>query len=129
MLNRMKIRKRLIISFMIIGLFSVVVGAFGLGYMGKTNESTNDLYHNSLVPSSYLFTVQKNLVLTYSNYNLMLYEKNTAKADERVNEIAAWTAEDKELLKKYEALSLSDEEKSAYTQLQKELVTYRGIRD
>lgn len=129
MFNRMRIRKRLIISFMIIGLFSVVVGAFGLVYMNKTNESTTQLYKDHLLPSSYLFTVQKNLIQIGSNYNLMLYENNAAKAAETVDEITTRTNEDKELLKKYEAVNLTSNEKKIYTRLQNELTEYRGIRD
>jgi methyl-accepting chemotaxis protein len=124
----MKIRKKLIISFLIIGFFSVVVGIFGLVYMNKTNVSTNDLYKDHLVPSSYLYTVQKNVILTGSNYNLMLYEKDASKAGQRVDEIAAWTKEDKELLKKYEAVNQTKEEKELYAQLQEELTAYREIR-
>ena len=128
MFSRMKIRKRLIISFCFIGLFSVVVGVFGLVYMQKTNDSTNQLYDNHLIPSSYLFTFQKNLILVSSNYNLMLYEKDTTKVAERIEQIAALTDEDKELLKKYEAVSLTKEEKNIYTKIQEELTKYRGIR-
>ena len=56
----------------------------------------------------------------------MLYEQNASKAQLRVNEITAWTLEDKQLLLLYEASALTDEEKEIYTRLQDELTTYRG---
>ncbi len=128
MLRNMKIRRKLIISFIIIGLFSIIVGSFGLAYLNKTNDSTVDIYEEHLIPSSYLFTVQKNLILIGSNYYLMLYEKDAAKAAKRVEEITAWTTADKELLLKFEAISITDKEKEIYTQLQEDLTVYRGIR-
>ena len=40
----------------------------------------------------------------------------------------AWTNQDKALLKKYESISSTKEEKEIYTRLQAELVNYRAIR-
>ena len=85
--TNLKIKNKLLIGFLFIGVFSIIVGVFGLVYMNKTNESTVGQYKEHLLPSSYLFTVQKNLILIGGNYNLMLYEKDTSKAAERVDEI------------------------------------------
>ncbi len=129
MLARMKIKKRLIVSFIIIGLFSVVVGAFGLIYMAKTNENTKEVYNNGLVPTIYLCHVQKNMLLINGNYNLLIYDRNPAKAQTRIDQITAWTDEDKEILTHYEELLLNDEERVLYDNLQASLADYRGIRD
>ena len=118
MLKNMKIRRKLIIGFLLIGFFSLAVGAMGLVNMDKANTSTLNLYEQEMMPSSYLQTVQKNLISIGSNYVLMLYEQNASKAQLRVNEITAWTLEDKQLLLLYEASALTDEEKEIYTRLQ-----------
>lgn len=128
MLNRMKIRKKLIAGFIMIGLFSLIVGAFGLIYMNKINSGTNRLYANHLMPSSYLFTVQKDLTNIGSNYLTMLYEKDVSKSAGLVGEITAWTIRDESLLQKYEATDLTDEETELYTGLKEELADYQKIR-
>ena len=50
----MKIRRKLIIGFLLIGFFSLAVGAMGLVNMDKANTSTLNLYEQEMMPSSYL---------------------------------------------------------------------------
>ncbi|MEL7656729.1 MAG: MCP four helix bundle domain-containing protein, partial [Bacillota bacterium] len=108
MLNNMKIKNKLILAFVMIGLFSTIVGAFGLSAVYRTNENTNDIYSGHLIPTTYLFSIQKNLMQINNNYDLMIYEKDILQADKRLKQIGGWSEENEDLLKKYEKTKTSD---------------------
>jgi methyl-accepting chemotaxis protein len=129
MLNQMKIRKKLTLSFILIGLFSVVVGTFGLVYINKTNDHTVSMYDHHLMPTTYLLTVQKNFAQIANDYSLLLYENEPSKTVTREKEIKTLNDENQALVELYGKMSLTNEEKTLYDQFQKELVDYRAVRD
>ena len=102
MLDHVKIKDKLILAFLLIGLFSAVVGTFGLNALYHTNENTNHIYSEHFVPSTYLFTVQKNLLQINSSFLLMLYERDILQSEGRMETITALQLENQELLTKFE---------------------------
>lgn len=120
MLNNMRIKNKLILSFLLIGLFSTIVGAFGLGAIFKTNENTNDIYSGHFIPTTYLFGIQANLMQINNNYDLMLYEKDIMQTEKRMKEIDGWLKENAELLKQYEGVKTTESDE-LYSLLKKDL--------
>ena len=127
MLNNMRIKNKLILAFVLIGLFSTIVGAFGLGAVFRTNENTNDIYSGHLIPTTYLFNIQKNMMLMSNNYDLMIYEKDILQAEKRMKQIDSWSKENGELLQKYEGAKTS--ETDLYETLKKDLKICNAIMD
>jgi ribose/xylose/arabinose/galactoside ABC-type transport system permease subunit len=58
MWKSMSIKKKLILAFMMIGLFSAIAGIFGIGAIYSTNSNTNEIYSGHFVPATYLFNIQ-----------------------------------------------------------------------
>jgi len=102
MLNNLKIRNKMILAFVLIGLFSTIVGAFGLYEVSSTNKSTEDIYSGHFIPTTYLFEIQKNMMLINNNYDLMIYEKDIIQAKGRLREISSWSKQNADLMAKYE---------------------------
>ncbi len=125
--NSMK--KKLTTAFIIIALFSLVVGGFGIVGMTSQNSNMEAVYNDSAYPTIQLKTVQKNLLLIGANYNKILYQPDQSLVNSRLAEIDDWTAADKEILAWFGEMNLSDEQRATYDQLQGNLTKYRGIRD
>ena len=87
MLNSMSIKKKMIAAFLLIGLFSAIVGAFGIGAIYSANQDTNDIYSGHYIPATYLYGVQENFLRLNDTFNLMLYEKDILQAEERAEMI------------------------------------------
>lgn len=83
MLNSMSIKRKLIAAFLLIGLFSSVVGAFGIGAIYSTNQNTKDIYSGHYIPATYLYGIQENFLRINDTFNLMLYEKDILQVNKR----------------------------------------------
>ena len=132
MFRNMKIRKKLVICFILVGLFSLAVGGFGLVNMNASNDSTLKIYEEHLVPSSYLSNVQKNLILINSNYLFLIYERNewdNLQSRLRMENINSWMKANEDLLLAYDSIPSSAEELETYNNLRDALTKYQGVRE
>ena len=129
MLNRIGIKKKLVSAFMIIAIFTLLVGAFGLGAISSTNQNTKDIYSNHFVPTTYLFEIQKNLMQMNNYYVLMLYEKDILQTKNRLKEIERIRAENETLLEEYENSSKAVSELPLYQTLTEHLRNSSKIMD
>ncbi|HVI39457.1 MAG TPA: MCP four helix bundle domain-containing protein, partial [Anaerovoracaceae bacterium] len=120
MLNNMSIKRKLILSFILIGLFSSIVGAFGLGAIYSTNENTNDIYSGHFIPATYLTNIQKNLLKINDTSNLMLYERDMLQTEKRLEAISDLQKENVGLLTQFEKTGVSAE---LYKNLEKDLTS------
>ena len=102
MLNQMGIKKKLVAAFIMIGLFTLLVGTFGLAAVNSTNKNTKDIYSNHFIPTTYLFEIQKNLMEINDNYVLMLYEKDILQTEKRLKEIETLQTNNQALFELYE---------------------------
>lgn len=85
MWNSMSIKRKLILAFVMIGLFSTIVGAFGTGVIYNTNKNTNDIYAGHFIPATYLYDIQKNLLKMNDAFNLMLYERDILQNEKQIS--------------------------------------------
>lgn len=126
--KNLKIKVKLISCFLILAIFTAVVGIIGILNMSTINQRTEDMYNNNFQPAQQLAAIQKNLLLIRSNILLMVYEKDTSKLQQRTAEINKWAEEDTNLLKEYELTIRTDEERELYNTLNENLGPYREIR-
>ncbi|WP_411680915.1 methyl-accepting chemotaxis protein [Clostridium thailandense] len=126
--SNLKIKTKLISSFIVVAIFTAVVGAVGISSMGKINKRSIEMYTNNFKPITNLTKVQKNLQYIRSNFLLMTYEKDGTKLQERIDEIAKWTDEDIKALTDYEKGIITQEEKDMDAELNNNLIPYRQIR-
>lgn len=128
MTGNMRIQKKLVFAFVLIGLFSVIVGMFGLVTVYITNGNTNDIYSGHFIPTTYLYDIQKNLLQVNNNYNLLLYEKDILQSKKRISGIDGLIKSNKELLKQYETVKTSLPD-SGYEALKRDLQACYTVMD
>lgn len=127
--NNLKIKNKLVLCFVIVAIFTAVVGTFGIITMNGANERTNLIYNNNYLPSQDLSSIRQNFQLIRSNYLMMLYEEDMAKYKERLEQINGWVAEIDAYLKTYETSILEQGERDLYAALQDTMAPYRDIRE
>ncbi|WP_438447995.1 methyl-accepting chemotaxis protein [Gorillibacterium sp. sgz5001074] len=125
----MKIKSKLLISFLILAVMTAVVGTFGILDMRTINRSTELLYEENYLPSVDMAKVQKNLMAIRSEFLLMMYERDASKFAAQNNTINKLTDENTEALATYAKTIASDEERQAYTTVMNSMKTYRELRD
>lgn len=103
------IQRKLVLAFLLVGLFSAVVGVFGLGASYRTNENTKEIYAGHFIPAAYLSDIQKNLLKINNTFLLMLYERDMLQTENRIKTIHGLQSENEELLRKFEETGVSAE--------------------
>lgn len=126
--SNLKIKVKLVSCFIIVAIFTGIVGVMGITNMKTQNASANKIFTNNFLPSQELAKVQKNFLVIRSNYLLMLYEKDTAKFQQRNDEINQLTSDIDKSLSGYEKTILLAEDRNMFNALKQDLKTYVDIR-
>ena len=126
MWNNMKMKKKLILAFVMVGLFSAIVGGFGLGAIYSTNDNTDEIYKEHFIPSTYLSEIQKNLSTMDQTFILMLYERDMLQTESRLKIIEKLKEENEILLSEFEKTGGSDQSCEAF---RKDLSLVYGVMD
>lgn len=129
MFRQIKIKKRMMLSFIFIGIFSLLVGATGIFCVKLTNENTERVYQQNLLPISYVLTIQNNLSVIANDFSLLLYERDPSKTGERISEVNQLKTENSELLELYGNTKLSVTEQDQLAVFKKEIEKYRDLRE
>lgn len=129
--SNLKIKTKLLISFIVIAIFTAVLGVVGVNNMKKINTRSEDMYNNNFIPVQNLQKIQINLQSVRANHILLAFERNPSKYQTTINEIDALIKDSNELLDKYEKTIDKDDEKerSLYNNVVASLTDYREIRD
>ncbi len=125
----LKIKIKLIICFVILAIFTGIIGYMGIHNMGTINQRGEEMYSKNFISATSLAKVEKSLLVIRSNYLLLLYERDASKYQERVNEINGFTDENNATLAAYEKTIGDDKyNRELYDKLMANLQTYRAIR-
>ncbi len=125
----LKIRVKLIICFIILAIFTGIVGFMGISNMDTINTRGDDMYNHNFIPATSLAKIQKGILLIRSNYFLMVYERDNSKFQDRYNEINTLSDETNTILADYEKTIGNDKtNRELFENLKTNLNTYRNIR-
>jgi methyl-accepting chemotaxis protein len=127
--NDMKIRAKLISCFIILALFTGVVGVFGVTNMNNINHRSEMMYNENLIPIQDLKSIQVALQNVRANQILAIYERNPDTLQSRLDVINALVETTNELLAKYETTIHNDENKALYDAAIESLTEYRMVRN
>jgi len=127
--KNLKIRTKLMTSFIILIIITAVVGYIGINNMNTINERGNSMYHNDFIPAQGLAEINAAMQDVRANYLLMAYDDNTANFQTRENTIVDAGVRTNELLTAYELTIRADEERALYNELNVALIEYRDIRN
>ncbi|WP_373481926.1 methyl-accepting chemotaxis protein [Acetobacterium sp.] len=127
--KNLKIKQKLVTCFILLAVVTGVVGVFGIYTMNAINTQSENMYHNNLVPSQKLASIQYALEDIRANQLLAVYERNPGTLQTRLDAISADVESDNALLKEYEATIQDDENRAMYVTLTESLASYRELRN
>ncbi|SNS05018.1 methyl-accepting chemotaxis sensory transducer [Anaerovirgula multivorans] len=127
--NNLKTRIKLIACFIIVAIFTGIVGFLGISNMRIINTSSVDMYNNDFLPSLDLATIQTALQDVRANQLLVVYEQDPNRFNTRTEQINRQVAQSNELLQSYEKTIKNEEERTLYNKLMNSMVVYREVRD
>lgn len=125
----LKIRVKLIICFIILAIFTGIVGFMGISNMNTLNTRGDEMYNDNFIPATSLAKIQRGVLLIRSNYFLMVYERDSSKFQDRYDEINTLSDETNKIISEYEKTIGNDKtDKEMFEKLKTSLNTYRDIR-
>ena len=133
-LNNLKIRVKLMLCFIIVALFTGVVGAIGISNMNKIDNRGSSMYNDNFIPAQQVQNMNNGILVIRSNYLLMLYERDASKFQQRVDEINKIVNTNNKIMENYANMLQKDKtrttsERSLYDTLKEDLNSYRAIRN
>lgn len=125
----MKIKAKLIACFLVLAIFTGIVGTVGISNMNTLNAKSDSMYNNNFIPAQHLATIQTALQNVRANHLLAVYEQDPDKLQTRLDEIAKLALQSNELLSKYEGTIQEEENRKLYNEVKDTLTAYRTARD
>jgi methyl-accepting chemotaxis protein len=126
--NNLGVKKKIILVFTVVCLFIIVNGTVGLFSSAKINKVSNSMYSTNLISVKNLEEIKGNLNDISTHLLSIVAEKDVNKVVEHRKALDELTNEDSALMKEYEALSDTAEEKKTYDSFKSDLLKYREIR-
>lgn len=127
--GNLKIRIKLIVCFVILAIFTGVVGLLGINNMDTINKRGDDMYRSNFLPATSLSKIQRSMLIIRSDYILMVYDRDASKFQERYEEINNYSNDTDSILTEYEKTIGNDKtNKDLFDRLKADLTTYRSIR-
>jgi len=127
-LMNLSVKKRLIISFSLVCIIIVFVGAEGLLGSGKINNNAETMYRDNLISIRNLKTIEENLQYTNVKLLKIIFDKDKSSIDKRVNDIKAVMDGNIKLENEYEILPATSEEKEVYEEFKNALTQYSELQ-
>ncbi|WP_195954635.1 methyl-accepting chemotaxis protein [Clostridium tertium] len=124
----LKVKNKLISIFSVICILMLLIGAIGLFSSWSINKNANNMYSTNLVSIKNLQSLKSNLNYDYINIIKMISDKNKDKLDEEIRLIDGIVSENEELIKEYEDLDITEEEKSLFLDFKEDLFKYRELK-
>ena len=124
----LKVKNKLISIFSVICILMLLIGATGLFSSWSINKNANNMYSTNLVSIKNLQSLKSNLNYDYINIIKMISDKNKDKLDEEIRLIDGIVSQNEELIKEYEHLDITEEEKSLFLDFKEDLFKYRELK-
>ena len=99
--SNLKMKAKLIVCFIILAIFTGVVGAVGVNNMNGLNTRSENMYNNNFLPAQNLAKIQTALENVRANHLLALYERDPKTLQNKLDVIAKLAQQTNEMLKTY----------------------------
>jgi len=133
LINNLKTRTKLLLSFTVIIVITVMVGINGLLTASSLQGSFLDFYNDRFVTNMLLSEIQLNQEKVTTEIQRVLYKTQALQdptvVDESVQALNELIADNDRLLQEYEATDLTPEEKEILTALKLANNNYRSARE
>jgi len=129
----LKTRTKLLLSFLLIIIITIIVGFNGLFTANKLEDSFQKFYNDSFVPNMILSDLQANFEKSTTEMQRILYKTQAMDdmtvLDESVEAMYEIVGQNERLLEEYMANNLTPEEEELIVKLQATIVDYRSARE
>ena len=130
--ENMKTRAKILMGFIILALLTASIGGASLLALSKTTENMKAIYEERLIANMYLSQIQSYNLESKSEMLRIVWEYGVTQDREVVsaasNALTRLSSETNNVIIKYEAINLTDEEIRMLDELKGLLVTYRPMR-
>ncbi len=132
--KNMKVRTKLISSFLCIILLIGLIGARGLKDLRNINLNYDHMYNSNLIPMCEIHDIKENLLNISLNMSQLINEKDKNKMTQFIDNIHKYTDNDNKLVDKYnngntESNVWVDGEEETFNTFKVQLKEYRDIRE
>ena len=127
--NNLKIRVKLMASFLIMAVLIGAVGMVGVNNMGSMDKSLKNIYKNDLVGIKDINMLKTNLMTIRADILMILNPDNAAKVGDIEKEINELKGSNDALIAEYKLTIITAEDKDLLEQFQKSLTAYRVARE
>lgn len=122
--KRMRIRKKLLISYFSIVALIVVVGVLGIYNIHSVYDNGNEIYINNLKSVEYLKSINQNVKEIDQCIISMMTALDSSNHVKYMTTITALKQKNEELMKAYETISISDMERKRYQQCRLSILSF-----
>lgn len=129
MVNNLKIKYKLQISFFIISIFIAVVGVIGILSVSKINSNSNALYEKDFQVLKNLQDFNSNTLHSRLEILNLLNSKDFSKVSQTISNIDGYRDKNNEILKIYEQSDMNEDENKIYKEIKSDLTDYRNSSD
>lgn len=127
-LSNIKVRTKLVLSFVIVAALIAVVGVIGITSLKDVDMNSGNMYSNNLKSVYMIVNIKQNLTQIKSdNLQLILMKDNFKKSDLE-NDIKLNGDENQTFIKQYEKLPMDNTEKKIWPVFKSEADQYKSLR-
>lgn len=123
----MQIRKKLIVSFVIVALIAGMIGIIGVYSLNKANTSSDFIFHNYGASQGIMGNASANFQKTRAALRDMLMEVDMTKSNKHYNDMTKFQAQANKFFEEYEKTCVTPEEKARYSEMSKKLDNYYQV--
>ncbi|OOM11785.1 methyl-accepting chemotaxis protein [Clostridium saccharobutylicum] len=128
LLKNVKVKVKLIVSFLIVAILIGIVGAVGIVSLKNVDDNSHQMYSNNLRSVYILTDMKQNLTQDKSDLLQLAYVKDSSQKDSLEKDIQDNIDEDNGYISEYEKLSMQSKEKQIYEEFKSYLQQYRTLR-
>ena len=128
-LKNIKVRIKLLVSFLLVALLVILVGGIGTYSLKKVSESSKNMYDNEVQSVYALKDMKIYLNQIRADILHLVYERNEAEKESTKRDIEIAKSENDKKINQYEKYSENSVDKEIWPIYKKQLVKYREARE
>lgn len=128
-LRNLKIKVKLIVSFIIVAMLIGVVGIIGTLSLKTMNMNSKSMYNNELIGTYMLTDMNKNLIASKSDIIELIYVKDESRKNYLKNDIETNDNETEKYVVSYEKLSMNEMQKQIWNTYKSQFKTYKSLKE
>ena len=128
-LKDIKVKTKLLSSFLIIAILVALVGIIGILSLKTVNLNSEEMYSHHLQSTQILNDIKQTLLQIKSDTTELIYSRDNSTKDHLEKNIQLNTEKDNEYISNYEKMTMDSSEKQIWATFKDALNQYRSIRD